>query len=367
MRETDFDAHSRLGVASKSGETSVFQNLPDLWNASEVEFMRATLLFVLVSQEVLRYHQLNSVLLSRDETVFSCMKVFMLEHGEEQQAAHSADEEVFRDALVSRLMTELLAPLSASASKTTLRTPPPTLPHSSDTAAAAQITHSAEGSNISIDAVAQRFLGRGVPFYQWYTDLVALYHSVSFAHPLFMRVLLPPLAMHYPPDYRRFLWADFAQAVRTLPADVVTGSVAEYLWPVESEQGVVGAYVGALVRGQLEEPVRFVAVHHVACTIWLDLRSGSGGSGTGSGGGGWSGQEKAKKLLRAVVDQGGFEAVRDVVLYRQNREGVIVLPLACFKQPGSWRKQRLEFAGRCGEGVRERLRNLLEGDGARAR
>ncbi|KAM5540782.1 hypothetical protein V8D89_005426, partial [Ganoderma adspersum] len=324
----------------KSGESSVFANLPDSWNASEAEVVRATLLFVRVSQEVLRYHQLNSVLLSREETVFGCMKVFMLEHGQEQHHADSAADEVFRDTVVARLMAELLAPLSASASTTTLRTPPPSLLHSSP---------SSESS--SIDAVAQRFLGRGVPFYQWYTDLVALYDGISFAHPLFARVLLPPLAMRYPPDYRRFLWADFAQAVRTVrtpPADVVTGSVAEYLWPVEGEAGVFGAYVGALVRGPLEGFVRLVAVHHVACNIWPDLGLGMG-------------EEKAKKLLRAVVDQGGFEAVRDVVLYRQNREGVIVLPPACFEQPGSWRAQRLEFAGRCGEGVRERLRNLLEG------
>ena len=52
-------------------------------------------------------------------------------------------------------------------------------------------------------------------------------------------------------------------------------------------------------------------------------------------------------------------------MYKQNREGVIVLPPACFEQPGSWRALRLEFAGRCGEGVRERLRNLLDGDVAR--
>ena len=70
-------------------------------------------------------------------------------------------------------------------------------------------------------------------------------------------------------------------------------------------------------------------------------------------------EEKAKKLLRAVVDQGGFEATRDVVLYRQNREGTIVLPPGCFEQPGNLRALRLDFAGKCGADVRERLVNLL--------
>ncbi|PIL35079.1 hypothetical protein GSI_02867 [Ganoderma sinense ZZ0214-1] len=334
----------------KSGESDVFNHLPDSWNASETEVVRATLLFVRVSQEVLRYHQLNAVLLSREEAVFGCMKVFMLEHGQQQTDTDSADE-VFRDALVSRFTSELLAPLSASASTATLRTPPPSTHAPSS---------SSSSSSPSLDVVAQRFLGRGVPFYQWYTDLVALYDAVSFANPLFARLLLPPLSMRYPADYRRFLWADFGQAVRTLrtpPEDVVTGSVAEYLWPVEGEPEVVGAYLRALVRGPLEGFVRLVAVHHVACNIWPDLGSSGGGNG--------SGEEKARKLLRALVDQGGVDAVRDVVLYRQNREGMIVLPPACFEQPGAWRVQRLEFAGRCGEGIRERLKNLLEGGVAR--
>ncbi|KAI1788890.1 hypothetical protein LXA43DRAFT_893923 [Ganoderma leucocontextum] len=324
----------------KSGESDVFKNLPDSWNASEAEVVRATLLFIRVSQEVLRYHQLGGFLLSREEAVFGCMKVFMLEHG--QQQTDSA-EEVFRDALVARFMAELLAPFSASASAKTLKTPPPSM----------QI-HAAESSSLSIDAVAKRFLGGAVPFYQWYTDLVALYDAVSFAHPLFARLLLPPLSMRYPVDYRKYLWADFGQVVRTVrtpPEEVITGSIAEYLWPVEGDAEVVGAYLRALVRGTLEGFVRLVAVHHVACNIWPDLGLGSGGGG----------EEKAKKLLRAVVDQGGLEAVRDVVMYRQNREGVIVLPPACFEQPGaSWRAQRLEFAGRCGEGVKERLKNLLD-------
>ena len=157
--------------------------------------------------------------------------------------------------------------------------------------------------------MARRFLGSAVPFYQWYTDLVTLYDGVSFAHPLFARLLLPPLSMRYPADYRRFLWADFGQAVRTVrtpPGDVVTGSIAEYLWPAEGDAEVVGAYLRALVRGALEGFLRVVAVHHVACNIWPDLRGEGAAGGRGEGGG----EERARKLLRAVVDQGGLEVVR---------------------------------------------------------
>ena len=121
---------------------------------------------------------------------------------------------------------------------------------------------------------------------------------------------------------------------------------SEYLWPVETDAEVVGAYLRALVKGPLEGFVWLVAVHHVACRIWPDLGS--------------DGEERATKLLRALLDQGGFDAVRDVVLYRQNREGTILLPPACFEQPGSWREARLECAGKCGDDVRERLKTLLE-------
>ena len=333
----------------RSGDSEVFKNLPDDWDASETEVVRATLLFVRVSQEVLRFHGLSSFLMSREETVFGCMKVFMLEHGQQADATQpggDSSEDVFRDHTVEAYMTALLAPFTASASPKSLRTPPPSL-HAPD-------------AEHSLDGVARRFLGAGTPFYQWYTDFAALYDAVSFAHPLFARLLLPPLAMRYPGDFRRCLWADqghVLRTVRTAPADAVAGSLAEFLWPAEGDPEVVGAYVRALVRGPLEGFVRLIAVHHVACRIWPDLGAAvDAGAGTGGKAGG---EEAAKRLLRAVVDQGGFDAVRDVVLYRQNREGTIMLPPQCYEQAGAWKAARLEFAGRCGVDVKERLQKLL--------
>ncbi|KAI0629796.1 hypothetical protein C8Q77DRAFT_1138609 [Trametes polyzona] len=313
----------------RSGESEVFKNLPDSWDGSEVDVVRATLLLVRVSQEVLRYHQLHGFLMSREEVAFGCMKVFMLEHGQQQS---DSQDEVFRDTVVERFMADLLAPFSAGASAKTLHTPPPSI-HTAD----------------SIDVVAKRFLGSAVPFYQWYTDFVGLYDAVSFAHPLFARLLLPPLSMRYPVDFRKYLWADFHHVMRTIrvpPEEVVTGSIAEYLWPVETDVEVIGAYLRALVKAPLDGFVRLVAVHHVACRIWPDLGS--------------DGEEKAKKLLRAVVDQGGHEVVRDIVLYRQHRQGTILLPPACFGEQGDWKAARLEFATMCGSELGERLKNLLE-------
>lgn len=227
-------------------------------------------------------------------------------------------------------MGDLLAPFSASSKS--LHTPPPSI-HSAD----------------SIDVVAKRFPWSAVRFYQWYTDFVGFYDAISFAHPLFVRLLLSLLSMRHPVDYRKCLWADCSHVMRTIrtpPEGVVTGNIAEYLWPVETDAEVVGAYLRALVKGGLDGFVRLVAVHHVACRIWPDLGS--------------DGEERAQKLLQAVVDQSGLEAVRDIVLYRQNRQGTIMLPPACFEQQGEWKTARLEFAGKCGEPLGERLKNLLE-------
>lgn len=138
--------------------------------------MRATLLLARVSQEVLGFHQLGGFLMSREEVAIGCMKVFMLEHGQQQD---DSQEEVFRDNIVERFMGDLPAPFSAPAKS--LHTPPP-------------LIHSAD----SIDVVAKRFPWGAVPFYQRYTDFFGLYDAISFAHPLFARLLLSPLSMHYP-------------------------------------------------------------------------------------------------------------------------------------------------------------------------
>lgn len=84
------------------------------------------------------------------------------------------------------------------------------------------------------------------------------------------------------------------RTIRTAPEAVFTGSMD--LWPVETDAEIVGAYLRALVKGRL-----------AACRVRPDLGS--------------DGEERARKLLQVVVDQGRLEAVRDVLLYRKNRRG----------------------------------------------
>ncbi|OBZ71481.1 hypothetical protein A0H81_08495 [Grifola frondosa] len=226
--------------------------------------------------------------------VFGCMKVFMLEHG--QQENNSA-EEVFRDGVVGQFMTELLSPFTSAASPSSLSLPPPP-----------------PGPDDGLDVVATRFLSASTPFYQYYTDFVGLYDAISFAHPLFASLLLPPTSMRYLVDYRKYLWADYNHVLRTVRTSigaVVAGSVGEYLWPAETDADVTGAYLRALVRGPLEGFVRLGA--------------------TG---------ETASKLLMGVVDQGNLDVIREVVLYRQVREGTALIPPACFEQSGDWKAFR---------------------------
>lgn len=274
-------------------------------------------------------HGMNAFVMSREETIFSCMKVFMLEHGQQN---NDSTEEVFRDKVVGQSMEELVAPFAASASPASLALPSPS------------------ASSQTLEAVASRFLGTGTPFYQFYTDFVALYDAISFSHPLFGRLLLSPTSMRYPLDYRKFLWADYGHLVKTIQTPieaVLSNNLGEYLWPVESDAQVIGSYLGALVKGLPEAFPRFVAVHHIACNLWPDL--------------GDAAEEKAQKLLQAVVDQGSLEVIREVVCYRQAREGAILIPPHCFTQSGDWKRSRLEFIGRAGgEGMKDRLSGLLE-------
>ncbi|KAI0698163.1 hypothetical protein BC835DRAFT_695137 [Cytidiella melzeri] len=308
----------------RSGQTEAFKFLPPSWNFSETDIARATLLSAKIHRHVLGSYQLNTFTLSLEETVFSCMKVFMLEHDQQQQTSL---QEVFRDPVVNQLMEDLLEPFTL--------------------AFATNITR--EASTPTLEHVSKRFLGSGTPFYQYYTDFVALYDSISFSHPLFARLLLPPISMRYPSDYRKYLWAEFSHILRTIRvpiASVITQGLQEYLWPLEDNPEVLAAYVRSLVKGQTEGTIRFLAVHHVACNIWPDLRQGT------------DGDERAMKLLQAVVGQAGFEAIQNVVSYRQSHEAT-VLPPQCFEGLQEVKTVRREFAVQCGREVEERLRQLL--------
>ncbi|KAG1781002.1 hypothetical protein EV702DRAFT_1250552 [Suillus placidus] len=124
--------------------------------------------------------------------------------------------------------------------------------------------------DIDLDQASLPFLGSGIPFYQFYTDFLALYDAISFSHPIFASLLLPPLALTYPIDYRWILWADVAHVLRTARAPVdqiIARDLRDFLYLVERGE-MIGKYVGPLLQGSVDGFLRLVVVHHVARNIW---------------------------------------------------------------------------------------------------
>jgi len=327
-----------------SGTSPVWQNLPAGWDASETDIVRATLLLTRVVREAALANGTPTFVLTRAEVTFSCMKVFMLEHGQ-AQGAPSANgegrEEVFRDSVVSELMNALLLPLTLSASPNGLSAS--TAPNELD----------------NLELAAARFLGVGTPFFQFYTDFVTLYDATSFGHPLFAALLLPLLSQHYAPDYRKLLYDDTAHVLGTVrtPVERVIGEAAgAFLWPAERVPQVVGAQLSLLMgrrtRVPIEGFVRWMAVHHVAANVWPDLRDEPSSPIV---------DERGRKLFEALINQGEHGVIREVTLYWQRREGRVVLPPVCFDLDSVMRSNRVAWIKSWAKGdLVERVRGLFE-------
>ena len=282
----------------RSGESEVFKTFPSSLGVSEVEITRVCLVLTKLVQETLKEHSLHSLVLSREEAIFRCLQIFMLEHGQPQ---NDSTEEVYRDAIIGQVMGNILQVYMFG------REPP--IPSSLD--------------EEDIEQVAARFLGPSVPFFQFYTDFVALYDSVSFSHSLFANLLLPPTSMKYAQDYRKHLWCDFGhilRTVRTSPETIISADLREYLYPAETRPQLINAYLSLLLKDEVHEFPRFLAVHHLACNVWPDLVE------TGE-----LDEQKASAILKVVLQQGGNDLVRSVVRYCQNSEGTVLLPPKCFE------------------------------------
>ncbi|KAF9016574.1 hypothetical protein BDZ89DRAFT_1075505 [Hymenopellis radicata] len=295
---------------------SVFKRkgiFPETWDTSETEIVRASLLLAKLARELVRRFAsalVESACMSRSEVVFGCMKVFMLEHEQEHD---KGTDEVFRDAVVGQLMDDLVAPF--------------TLQHA----------RADEDEDDDLEV--------------YYTDFVALYDAVSFAHPLFTRLLLPPTSMRYAVDYRRHLWVDFGHLMKNVrvPVDaVIVGGLREYLYPVETNNETIRAYLRVLFTdaGAAQGFTRLVALHHVSCGVWPDLKKVKGAE-----------DEEAKKLFNLVVGQGTADVVGDVMRYTQRSEGgVVVPPPQCFELGEGAKAERMALIRRwCASDVAEKM------------
>ncbi|KAG9123246.1 hypothetical protein FRC07_015189 [Ceratobasidium sp. 392] len=322
----------------RSGTSPVFQLLPKEWDSDEVDVVRTVL--ALTSAQQLVLSDLPSRRLSGAEIAFGCMRVFMLEHG---QPHDDSSAEIFRDDQVEAMMRVLLSKVSLDSTK---------------------------GSNTiessPLEAAASRHLS-GQPFYQFYTDFVGLYDAVSFAHPIFSRVLLPPLAMNYAVDYRRLLWGDYGHVLRSIQtelADVPSSSLKEWLWPRDKDGEMIGWYLKALMKGGVTGFLRFVAVHHLASSLWPDLNGTDVVDLPASLSLSSKDTDRTRMIIGALVHQAGPALFSAVVLYVQGRDVIVAYP-ECWDGrglDGEMRKRRLEWAvALCGERVRGRLEHVFNG------
>jgi hypothetical protein len=224
------------------------------------------------------------------------MKVFMLEHQTSTAGSSGSDVEVFRDPLVADLLHDLIEPLTRL---------PSSYPGSADpnSAAPASSTASKEASTSApLEAAARSFLG-DLPFYQWYTDYLSLFSSISFGDSSFAQLILPPLSMVYPSDYRRSLWVDNAMSLRLIrtplsqvPLESPRG-VLDFFEPREEDEQVLVAYATALARGWVtprQEALYAIARDHVAGYIW-------------------DGQGEKKKAVLGTLLAGQDEVIRQVL------------------------------------------------------
>ncbi len=341
-----------LDILLRSGnsEGRFFRSLPPGWNASEVDVVRATLIFSLALQSHPSQDQAMPTLMSREENIFMCMKVFMLEHGQSDASKNGdvIEGEVFRDEIVERLMLALLEPFRLRSSR------------------AIQVDTSRSST---LEGVSVPFLGPlKQPFFQFYTDYLGLYDSISFAHPTFGLLLLPATSLKYPRDFRRAFWGEYGHVVRSLSVDVeevLTGNLMEWLYfpstPGVSDVGepwdrqkredgeMVGFYLKALIKHDAKRFTQLVAVHHVSSAIWPDLRLGSGERE----------ETMAKNVLKAVLSGvNGMEGGVLTNILGYSQPGVDALhPPTCYRTATvDLRRRRIEWAvGVCGEDVRSRL------------
>lgn len=238
-----------------SGNTAVFNrpdNLAADWKPSELEMVRASLrLAVVVFRALLQYSGLAttegpggggeapmtmearatlSSLPSPEQILLGVMKVFMLEKdqpdtftdknstGASQQKPTGSitGRDLFRDSAISSELTSLL---DIADELVELRQH-----HRNEVAM----------SSVTLDEWTESTYGSGMSFYQFFTDLVGLWDSVSFGDANFARVVMTIAnagcvggvfdgAHGVAVDFRRLIWNAYSDSLRSMPATPVAG------------------------------------------------------------------------------------------------------------------------------------------------
>ncbi|SGY18765.1 BQ5605_C014g07467 [Microbotryum silenes-dioicae] len=283
----------------RSGTSPVFQSLPKDWNASELDLVRTSLALMRL---VVNTGEVSARIQPR-RMIYDLIKVFMLETDNPitpstRQFYDPASTDLYRHQGVDFSLRNLLTLWSVAV-----------VPQQLNKADARSSEDTLEGHSATVSSP---------PFYRTYSDLLGLYDSISLGHEVFAWVLLPPLAMSYPVEYRRLLWNDYAhllRQIRTRVEDAISdcddpeARLSCFLAPAETDLTVLCAYAKALSLGdvtQAQTPLLYlIGVHHLANALF----SASVDSTTRS------------KLADAVVVGVSDEVFKALARYDQAKDG----------------------------------------------
>ncbi|KAK4050342.1 hypothetical protein OIO90_005135 [Microbotryomycetes sp. JL221] len=326
---------SAIDELLRSSSSPVFQHLPKGWDASELDVLQGALALTVLFTGV------ATAKVSRPQILFDLIKVFMLEKEAEDSTSSTmraqttgVDRDLFRNEVVQDLMQRLLDPLRIS------------------TSSVHRLAPDNRSSKATVEGPSARV--SSAPFYQLYTDLIGLYDSISLGDKLFSSILLPPLSMAYPSDFRRLFWLDYSHNLKRISSsigDVVsdheerTTALASFLEPNETNETVLMAFGQALAKGEVirgrNEFLHFVAMHHVNQALFsVDESRGAK-------------IEVRQRLVKSLLlgSQEGLHMLKTVASYIQVTEhgAKLRLPPQCFessKEIENSRKQTLlELAG----------------------
>ncbi|CED82381.1 Uncharacterized conserved protein [Phaffia rhodozyma] len=348
-----------------SSSSRAFASAPPSWDASEPELVRATLAFARLVQTLPRSSlsssnttdKKNSSIsrLNPSQVMYECMKIFLLEKGVvaplEEPSKDEEGKEVFRDPGVEALVRDLLKPSLFWSSS---YNPPRSSPFPSGLEQAHALSSiSAPSSTMATTSGGQggQTKDSSTPFFQTYTDFHALYSSISYAHPIFSSLLLPPLAMGYEKDYRALFWngenVGLLPGFTTQVAHVLceynatqddnesSGKRIEpYFYPQETQTDILGSYLRALVlplnstqgRPGLDrdrtEFLYWVAIHHLTSAIFSPESVVPKAAGTEVVVENRKRHPSARSFLLALLEKAGDVVLSDLVKYNQPERSI---------------------------------------------
>jgi hypothetical protein len=123
--------------------------------------------------------------------------------------------------------------------------------------------------------------GGGSVFYNLYQNLVTRFASVSFGDTNFARILMIPLQMNYPVDFKHVFWLELNEQLLMLELkeDSLPYGLKNYLEPLEKDETMIEIYLKFISRTgaekeRLHRSIFYkIANHHLAGYLTLNFNN----------------------------------------------------------------------------------------------